>query len=437
MTDRGLVMIFMGIFFVGIPLGVGETTGSLSFLFLAGVVLIVAGYFMIERERERSIQESKQKQKQEKEFQKKCEQFAQEIKFCKLPCDDADQDILECCELNEKVQEILDKQHESFEQKYQYLCESKEQIDSLLQQQKSLLDRYMQSVQTIAKIRQKYALPGVGQTRLCIDKNIVPLQYVHHDLQTQVLQYNQKTSDLVEQMIKTEQLVLQLLNPTCESAFACVQQLEQDDEKIKTAYNEYFSLQKDFDDLKIKIDSGAKQKTVVLSKAFEQIFQSQKSSRSVKNLYFDQSAIPCQLNLFSFESKPLLLSWDEYIIAVFATCVLIFDQQGLFLSVAKANALVFVAKEISDVVTFVNERCDHKYISNDSRCISHGIEKTTYRYTCKDGSKDRRYSYNPSTTTRTDKCAHGSLKIGFLNQEKQLYFSNNKAIDTLKSLFKN
>ncbi len=435
MKDRGLLMMFISAFFIAIPLALDEPTAFTGFLFLGGIALLIVGYITLEMERERSIQEARQKQKQESEFQKKCEQFAKEIKFCKLPCDDTDQDISECYAVNKKVHEILDKQHESFEQKYEHLCKSKEQIDFLLQQQKSLLDRYMQSVQTVAKIKQKYALPGVGQTKLCVDENIVPVQYVHCDLQTQVLQYNQKSSGIVEQMTQAEQRVLQLLNPTCESAFACMQQLEQDDEKIKTAYNEYWSLQKHLDDLKIKIDSG--KKSDVLNKAFVQIFQSQKISWSAKNLYFDQSAIPCQLNAFSFSAKPLLLSWDEYIIAVFETCVLIFDKQGLFLSATKENALVFVAKEISDVVTFVNERCDHKYISSDSRCVSRGIEKTTHRYACKDGSKDRRYSYNPSTTTRTDKCAHGSLKIRFLNQEKQLYFSNIKAIDTLKPLFKN
>ena len=215
-----------------------------------------------------------------------------------------------------------------------------------------------------------------------------------------------------------------------------MQQLEQNDEKIQLLFNQYFSLQDELDTLKIKIESGSKQSTENLQKAFAQIFESQKVSHSVKDLFFDQTKTPSQLNLFSFINSPVLLRWNDYVIAVFSGCILVFDSDGLFLSVAKSDALVFFAKEIAEVVTFINETCDHKFISDDSHCISRGTNNTTYRYTCKDGSKDRRYAYNPSTTKRTDKREYGSIKIEFLNQQKMLYFSNSKAVATLKASFK-
>lgn len=107
---------------------------------------------------------------------------------------------------------------------------------------------------------------------------------------------------------------------------------------------------------------------------------------------------------------------------LFSNVILVFDKLGVFATAIDSSALRVVVKKETTSVTISNGTAgSNQYIADDSNCISQGITRSTWLHTCRDGSPDLRYSYNPRLEYRTD--TYEYVVIEFVIADKKVSFS--------------
>ena len=131
---------------------------------------------------------------------------------------------------------------------------------------------------------------------------------------------------------------------------------------------------------------------------------------------------PSDLMLFRYENEPVILFWEQYYFCLFSNVILVFDKKGVFSTAIDPSALkVVINRETTSVTVSNGTAGSNQYIADDSKCISQGITRSTWLHTCRDGSPDLRYSYNPRLEYRTD--TYEYVVVEFIIADKKVSFS--------------
>lgn len=102
--------------------------------------------------------------------------------------------------------------------------------------------------------------------------------------------------------------------------------------------------------------------------------------------------------------------------------ILVFDNTGVFSTAIDPSALkVMIQRKTTSVTVNNGTVASNQYIADDSKCLSRGTTRSTWLHTCRDGSPDLRYSYNPRLEYRTD--TYEYVVVEFIIADKKVLFS--------------
>ena len=174
---------------------------------------------------------------------------------------------------------------------------------------------------------------------------------------------------------------------------------------------------------KIEILNDDRDILLEMKLAFRYLLNSKKCfSKSLTIKKFIVSVKPSDLMLFRYENEPVILFWEQYYFCLFSNVILVFDKKGVFSTAIDPSALKIVVKKETTSVSVRNGTArSNRYIADDSKCISREITETTWLHTCRDGSPDLRYSYNPRIEYRTDTYEYAVVE--FIIADKKVSFS--------------
>lgn len=142
---------------------------------------------------------------------------------------------------------------------------------------------------------------------------------------------------------------------------------------------------------------------------------------------------PADLELFDYKYEPATFRLGGYYYCLFSNVILVFYANGTFATAIDPTALAIKVERVCvDVWIRNNALTAHQFIDIDSKCIEEGQARRTWVHTCRDGSPDLRYSYNPSIEYRTDKYEYGKITISVLDSEVQFSLSSDVATNNLE-----
>lgn len=195
------------------------------------------------------------------------------------------------------------------------------------------------------------------------------------------------------------------------------------EDKLKQLKEEGDSCLSQLSSYKIEILNDNRDLLFEMKLAFRYLLNSKKcQSDSLTIKEFITPDKPNDLMLFKYENEPVILFWEQYYFCLFSNVILVFDKLGVFATAIDSSALRVVVKRETTSVTVSNGTAgSNQYIADDSKCISQGITRSTWLHTCRDGSPDLRYSYNPRLEYRTD--IYEYVVIEFVIADKKVSFS--------------
>ena len=116
--------------------------------------------------------------------------------------------------------------------------------------------------------------------------------------------------------------------------------------------------------------------------------------------------------MFDYQFSPLMLHFEKSTLCFFERCILVFDAQGRFrTALDPASFNIQIARSRCRVSVYSDKINSSEFVDTDSKCISKGNEVSSWAHTCRDGSPDLRYSYNPRLSYRTDVMEYGTIKF--------------------------
>lgn len=195
------------------------------------------------------------------------------------------------------------------------------------------------------------------------------------------------------------------------------------EDKLKQLKEEGDSCLSQLSSYKIEILNDNRDLLFEMKLAFRYLLNSKKcQSDSLTIEEFITPDKPNDLMLFKYENEPVILFWEQYYFCLFSNVILVFDKLGVFATAIDSSALrVAVKRETTSVTVSNGTAGSNQYIADDSKCISQGITRSTWLHTCRDGSPDLRYSYNPRLEYRTD--TYEYVVIEFVIADKKVSFS--------------
>ena len=139
------------------------------------------------------------------------------------------------------------------------------------------------------------------------------------------------------------------------------------------------------------------------------------------------------LDCFSYSVAPVVMNFGKVSAYCFPKVILICSKDR-FVSAVNPSALKIsvTREEVNATYSFDNNSyVNAPNISSDSELVRSGIERTTWLHTCRDGSPDLRYSYNPMHRYRNDVLAYGKVRISLNEYVAEFTFSSQKALSLL------
>lgn len=176
----------------------------------------------------------------------------------------------------------------------------------------------------------------------------------------------------------------------------------------------------------------------LVKKSFSALFSSKKcvlEGLSLKDFICEEK--PSDLEFFDYRYAPATLHIGTFYYCLFSNVILVFDAKGVFVTAVDPTALSLKIDRVKvDVWINNNTLPSHQYVDVDSKRVDKGATRQTWVHTCRDGSPDLRYSYNPRIEYRTDKYEYGSVSISILDNTVSFYLSSDVAIKALERVGK-
>ncbi len=257
-----------------------------------------------------------------------------------------------------------------------------------------------------------------------------------------VKRYQNKNSVIYESLTPIYNKIYQILNQSKE--FSEKEQtlnfLKNNEEQLIQLKENCDAIIKKLHENKIEILNKYGKGTDALSNAFIQIKASKKIIEGNNAIPLDniiQSEYPIELSTFNFklnsDKLPLTLNLHKLILCFFERLILVFNKEGCFMTAIDPSMLKIKITRLQCDVTISNgNMIENEFIASDSKCIRTGYQRTTWLHTCRDGSPDLRYSYNPRMEYRTDTMEYGVVEIRILNYSFSYTISSAKALDAIE-----
>ena len=167
--------------------------------------------------------------------------------------------------------------------------------------------------------------------------------------------------------------------------------------------------------IKIRLFNDSGDSVRALTNAIAQIEKSKKVKCNLDIHPLSEKARkkkPQDLNMFDYQFSPLMLHFNKSTLCFFERCILVFDAQGRFrTALDPASFNIEIARARCRVSVYSDTINASEFVDTDSKCISKGNEVSSWAHTCRDGSPDLRYSYNPRLSYRTDVMEYGTIKF--------------------------
>jgi hypothetical protein len=193
------------------------------------------------------------------------------------------------------------------------------------------------------------------------------------------------------------------------------------------------------DNLKIDISTERSEAINKLREAFVELQNSKK--KKIEDLHsFDVQRygalaqnLPKDLIYFNSECEPICLRGDDYQFYIYPNVILVFDQEGYFVTALASTELKFDVKRMTERVFISNNKFHSEKVDADSRCIEEGKKSVTWLHTKVNGRPDLRYSYNPMIESHTDVMEYGRVEISVVGLHMTIDFSSQAAINAFEN----
>ena len=263
----------------------------------------------------------------------------------------------------------------------------------------------------------------------------IDVALVNKEVVFTVNQYKDSLSDMISKCNAIDQTIKHILSCVgCCNIDEKMNHLTKNADELQRLKSESDELHNEIAKQKIKLLNEDGNLLFLVKKSFTALLSSKKcvlEGYTLKDLICEEK--PVDLELFDYKYAPAILHIDKYYYCLFSNVILVFDSNGIFSSAIDPSALSIKAERLTaDVWINNNTLPAHQYIDVDSKCIEQGTTRHTWVHTCRDGSPDLRYSYNPRIEYRTDKYEYGKVAIAVLGTTVSFCLSSEVAIKALE-----
>lgn len=220
----------------------------------------------------------------------------------------------------------------------------------------------------------------------------------------------------------------------------CLAFLNENSEELSQLKLEIDSLEESLNKTKIKLLSDTTESIKWLKGAFVHLKISKKLSNDKNTPRIGkllEDTLPADLKMFEFDDKydssPLTLHFARWTFCFFEKAILVFDLNGNFYTALDPSALELEVTRLQSSITVHSGNVIYnEFIDTDSKCIQRGVQYTTWVHTCRDGSPDLRYSYNPRIDYRTDIMEYGIIELKIYDYNIKYTTSSSKTLDAME-----
>lgn len=155
------------------------------------------------------------------------------------------------------------------------------------------------------------------------------------------------------------------------------------------------------------------------------------SGSSSKDFFISKE--PKEHSYFHSSTAPVVLNFENVKAYCYPKIILLFEGD-YFIAATNPEGLKITVTQKEVRARFNSDRkeySDNKVLDDDSFVVQKGYERTTWLHTCKDGSPDLRYSYNPAMHFRDDVVRHGVVLFAIGEYKAEFAFSSHQAYEAL------
>ncbi len=284
-------------------------------------------------------------------------------------------------------------------------------------------NRIAEVTRKVEALISQYSLVSLNANRMASPFQIAP-DFINKEVVFTVNSYKERMATVYDRYsLITNEIKRIIACSGCISVDEKYSHLTSNEAKLKQLKEEGETCLSQFSSYKIEILNDDRKLLLEMKLAFHCLLNSRKcQSESLTIKEFITPDKPSDLMLFQYENEPVILFWEQYYFCLFSNVILVFDKKGVFSTAIDPSALkVVVKKETASVTVSNGTTGSNQYIADDSKCISQGITRSTWLHTCRDGSPDLRYSYNPRLEYRTD--TYEYVVVEFIIADKKVSFS--------------
>lgn len=284
-------------------------------------------------------------------------------------------------------------------------------------------NRIAEVTRKVEALISQYSLMSLNANRMASPFQIAP-DFINKEVVFTVNSYKERMATVYDRYsLITNEIKRIIACSGCISVDEKYSYLTSNEAKLKQLKEEGETCLSQFSSYKIEILNDDRKLLLEMKLAFHCLLNSRKcQSESLTIKEFITPDKPSDLMLFQYENEPVILFWEQYYFCLFSNVILVFDKKGVFSTAIDPSALkVVVKKETASVTVSNGTTGSNQYIADDSKCISQGITRSTWLHTCRDGSPDLRYSYNPRLEYRTD--TYEYVVVEFIIADKKVSFS--------------
>lgn len=284
-------------------------------------------------------------------------------------------------------------------------------------------NRIAEVTRKVEELTRLYSLPSLNANRTALPFKINP-DLINKEVVFTVNAYKEQMQAIYARYSSITTEIKQILACRgCNSIDEKFSHLTTNEGKLKELKEEGEACQSHLSSYKIKMLNNDKDLLFEVKLAFRYLLNSKKcQSESISIKEFITPDKPNDLMLFSYENEPVVVFFEQCYFCLFSNVILIFDKSGVFSTAVDTSAMKVKIKRDTTAVTVSNgNAASNQYIAEDSKCVSRGTTRSTWLHTCRDGSPDLRYSYNPRLEYRTD--TYEYVSIEFIISDKKVAFT--------------
>lgn len=283
--------------------------------------------------------------------------------------------------------------------------------------------RLVEINKNVNTILHQYEPLPLGENRDPIKLSVDPI-FINKEIVSVVKSYRAKTSTIYENYASISRKTKEILSCYgCNSIDDKYSHLQANMDDLKRLKNESDKYLAELSKFKIKILNDDSELLFCAKLAFLSLLNSKKCLSENGNIKdFISSVKPLDLMMFEYDYEPVILFLNPFYFCMFGNVILVFDNTGKFSTAIDPTALnIRVEKKVTSVYVNNGTPDNNQHIAEDSKCISQGITRTTWLHTCRDGSPDLRYNYNPRSEYRIDMYEY--VEIEFVIGDNAILFS--------------